>query len=304
MISLSTDEYAVFAELEGGVVSNVGCARSRGSEIQIHCNRTPVSSLAELARVIPQLLITTDSIELLTGGSLLRRQYIDWGVFHVKPEFGDLWRSAQRCIKQRNALLQTIHAPGLNTANAERLEAWDVQFVELANHIDVLRADYVVRLLPHVEQVLKQFGQMPKITLAYQRGWQGSLHEQLYVMREKDIQKGYTSLGPHRANLDLRIGQQKAFEVLSRGQMKLAIIALKLAQGLLFIEQTGRHPVILIDDLAAELDRNHRKELCGLLDEMGCQIFITGVDIDLIDVDWQNPSVVKKFHVERGVING
>ncbi|BBI47585.1 hypothetical protein HORIV_00060 [Vreelandella olivaria] len=110
---------------------------------------------------------------------------------------------------------------------------------------------------------------------------------------------GFTQQGPQRADLRIRINKQPAVEVLSRGQQKLVVSALKLAQGR-FLERTAqRHCIYLIDDLPAELDEQNRQQFCGLLEDMQCQAFITSVEPSALKNAWRTGTPVAMFHVKH-----
>ena len=100
----------------------------------------------------------------------------------------------------------------------------------------------------------------------------------------------------------LRIGSQNALEVLSRGQQKLVVCALKIAQGHLLAHAMQQRCIYLVDDLTAELDPVHRKALCRLLEQLHCQVFITGTEQAGLNFDWQQETPVSMFHVEHGHI--
>ena len=114
-----------------------------------------------------------------------------------------------------------------------------------------------------------------------------------------DCKRGFTQSGPQRADLRIKCLDHPAAEVLSRGQQKLVICALKIAQGFLFSQTTGRPCIYLLDDLAAELDEVHRSKLCQMLSTLDCQLFITSVESDTFAGNWSSMDV-KVFHVEHG----
>src|SRR6185312_7478975 len=114
----------------------------------------------------------------------------------------------------------------------------------------------------------------------YYPGWEESLTYQAAISQsqEKDRGIGYTQLGPHRADLKLFINQTQAKDILSRGQQKLFICAMMVAQGALLHESVNRKPIYLIDDLPAELDSNSRSRLMELLAKQEAQVFVTAVE--------------------------
>ena len=119
---------------------------------------------------------------------------------------------------------------------------------------------------------------------------------------QRDIQTGYTHSGPQRADLRVKLGKVNAVDILSRGQLKLVVCALKLAQGFLYSEITGKNCIFLVDDLPSELDSPHRRALCRLFQEMGCQTFITCVEHTALENCWLPEAEVKVFHVKQGQI--
>jgi len=140
--------------------------------------------------------------------------------------------------------------------------------------------------------------------MGYQRGWdrERDLREVLLEQRAKDAERGFTGSGPHRADIRVRSGGVGAADVLSRGQQKLVVCAMKLAQANLFSASRGQDAVILVDDLPAELDVRHRIELCGVLVSMRCQMLVSCVDTRDLQGCWAglDPGQYRVFHVEHG----
>jgi len=108
--------------------------------------------------------------------------------------------------------------------------------------------------------------------------------------------------GPHRADIRVRVKGQSAEQVLSRGQQKLVVCAMKVAQARVFSANRQRDCVFLVDDLPSELDRRHRSALAALLSSLGCQVLVSCVDRADLEAVW--PSVPedqrRMFHVEQG----
>lgn len=300
MISHDQEQALVFARIEtptGGEL-NLGVSRNRHAEVQIRINGDSIRSMAELARHLPVQLINPESFRLLEGSPKIRRQFLDWGVFHVEQAFLHAWQRLQNSLKQRNSLLR--HA----IIDANSLQAWDHEFCSASELVDQLRQDYIRRLKPVFTDTLSQLIQLPDLTLSYYRGWdrEKSLQEILDSSRQRDRTLGHTQAGPQRADLRLRIGSQNALDVLSRGQQKLVVCALKIAQGHLLAQAMQQRCIYLVDDLTAELDPAHRKALCRLLEQLQCQVFITGTEQAGLNFDWHQETPVSMFHVEHGHI--
>lgn len=157
---------------------------------------------------------------------------------------------------------------------------------------------------PVFERTLQELVQIEGLTLSYYRGWDKDkeLADVLATSLLRDQQMGHTQAGPQRADLRLRLGGHNAAEILSRGQQKLVVCALRIAQGHLLNQAKHGQCIYLVDDLPSELDEQHRRALCRLLDELDCQVFITCVDHELMRDGWRTDTPVAMFHVEHGGI--
>lgn len=277
----------------------LGVSRQRDGEFFIRIDGENAKSAAQLAEVLPLQLINPDSFRLLEGTPKVRRQFLDWGVFHVEPRFLVAWQRLQKALKQRNSWLRH------GTLDAMSQAAWDRELTLASGQIDDYRRAYILALKPVFERILAQLVELPNLTLSYYRGWDKDreLADVLSSSLIRDRQLGHTSAGPQRADLRLRLGQHNAAEILSRGQQKLVVCALRIAQGHLLDQARRSQCVYLVDDLPSELDEQHRKALCRLLEELNCQVFITCVNHDSLVEDWLGETPVSLFHVEHGHIS-
>lgn len=302
LIQHSAQEFTVFAQIKlaGSSSYSLGVQRSVTTpETEILFNNNKPAGITELAEKLPVQLINPDAFRLLEGGPNERRQFLDWGVFHVEPNFIYVWRRFQRALKQRNSLLRHGRMDPL------QLDLWEQEIALQGEEITRLRQDYLDQLQPVFNLLLKRFLPQLELDISFQRGWDKtlSLQENLLNARIKDKEQGFTQQGPQRADLRLTITSYLAKDILSRGQQKLVVAALKMAQGKLLLQSSNKHCVYLIDDLPAELDKEHRQVFCAVLEEQASQVFVTGVDAQALASGWQNPAALKLFHVEQGQIN-
>ncbi len=278
---------------------SLGVTRSRDAEYHIRIDGQTARGAAELAEILPLQLINPDSFRLLEGAPKLRRQYMDWGVFHVEHQFLPAWQRLQKSLRQRNSLLRRGRIP------RSALAPWEAELVQAAERIDGFRQAYLARLKPAFEQALSALIELTGLTLSYYRGWdrERPLSEILDAQLERDTHLGHTQAGPQRADLKLKLNGLSAADVLSRGQMKLVVCALKVAQATL-LSDSGRLAdcVFLVDDLPSELDAQHRQALCTLLEGLGCQVFISGVEAEQLAPCWRDDTPRAMFHVEHGHI--
>ncbi len=260
------------------------------SNLTMRCNGQPVLKLSEVAQRLPVFAITPKSHALVEGPPETRRRFIDWGVFHVEPNYGDLVQHYNRLLKQRNASLR--QSKGL-----EKL--WDQQLLEVALAITQLRRVFVDRLQNSLQQVLAQLTRTDVTTITLQPGWQGAdnnLANELTRKLELDRERGFTSVGPHRADLSIQHHARSVRDTISRGQQKMLAIALLLAQTELLSSSSGSMPTLLIDDMPSELDAWHQERLFVYLSELRAQKIVASIEEPI----GQFGATGKKFHVEHG----
>jgi DNA replication and repair protein RecF len=254
-------------------------------------------SQAQMAMHLPVQLLTPESHRILEEGPKIRRQFLDWGCFYYAPEFIKLWQTYQRTLKQRNQALK-------QKLPQQQTQLWDGQLVEVAEKIDLIRRNYVEKLSPFVSQFCQAL--MPEVTetlqISYRSGWPKSVESLQVILSSnylKDAKIGHTQYGCHRADLRFKFAGTEAMLKLSRGQQKLFVCALLLAQASLFELTLGEQVIMLIDDLPAELDEKHRLTLLKLLDLLKVQHVITTTSADLIPCI---SSDTTKITIEKGQI--
>ena len=274
----------------------VGVNRDQDANFRIHINGEPFKLTSSLASILPLQVINPDTFRLLEGSPKDRRQFLDWGVFHVEHRFLDIWKRMQKAMKQRNALLRHGKISG------SLLDVWDQEFAQSGELIDDFRQKYFDLLKPIFNETVQKLCGVEDVQLFYQRGWdkESCLLDVLKRSLSRDSDAGYTQWGPHRADIKVRYKGVAAVDSLSRGQQKIVVCALKLAQGTLFNRESQHRCVYLIDDLPSELDLDHRTRLCRMLEEMNSQVFITCVEHDSLGSIWSPGKEVKMFHVEHG----
>ncbi len=270
----------------------VGIRRSK-TRMQIRSNQQAVKRVADLAATFPVLAIHPDSYRLITGSPAERRQYLDWGVFHVEHGFFDTWQRYRLALAQRNAALRQKQAQKFCVL-------WDREINNAAEQIDALRDRYFDKLKPCFDRLVTSFFADQDLVITYRRGWSQdkTLAELLVQHLEKDRKQGFTYYGPHRAEVHIRVQGQSAQTGISRGQQKLLVALLRLAQAQQFSAMKQQSCILLYDDLAAELDKKNRALILAELARMQVQLFVTAIEADQINISsWAQK---KMFHVEQG----
>ncbi len=291
--------FAAVKDTKSAGLRKVGVSRSRTMAAQIRIDGEHIRSLAKLAELLPVQLLNADSFDLIEGGPALRRQFLDWGVFHVEHRFLEHWQALKKCIKHRNSLLRH------GKIQQSSLAAWDRELADHGANVDACRKQYLTDYQAIFQPIVARICGIEEVSLEYRRGWpeEQTLLAALTESHAKDLQQGFSGLGPHRADLNIRIGGKAAAEVLSRGQEKILVCALRLAQAQMLKSSGGRGCLFLIDDLPSELDADHRQRLCRELEVLQAQCFITCIEPgELADI-WSPEVELKMFHVEHGEIS-
>lgn len=278
---------------------SLGVQRHRSGETMLKIRGEPVRTASELAAVLPVQLINPDSAEIVTGAPARRRRFLDWGTFHVEHGFLQHWKLYRRALEQRNALLRR------SQARAEEFEGWEAQLSTHAEGVDGCRRGFLDRLQPMLSRTLEALGGVREVRLGYTPGWDrdSDLRTVLERQRATDRDMGFTRAGPQRADLRLTHEGKPAADALSRGQQKVLSCALLLAQAQLLAEVEGKRSLCLVDDLPAELDKDHRRRLGALLAGMDSQVLITAVEQDLVLPGLADADQPGMFHVEHGRID-
>ncbi|MSP53566.1 MAG: DNA replication/repair protein RecF [Gammaproteobacteria bacterium] len=283
------------AQLDDEATYNIGVEKTP-YRTKIKINGQRQHNASELASFFPIILVNPDSYDLLEEGPSIRRQFLDWGLFHVEHSFHKHWHTFNRCLKQRNAALKS--------GDPETIcRSWDTLLIESSAQVTESRQHYLQELTPWFEKLLNFLEYPYQVQLKFVQGWSGDLDygAALNQSFQRDCMLGHTSIGPQRADILLEVYSKEAAEILSRGQEKLLVTILRLAQGLLLKEKTGKHSIYLLDDLASELDHQRREQLYSLLDTfIQAQIFITATEQEFLPNKMTSES--KLFHVEQGEI--
>lgn len=281
---------------------SLGVQRETSGESRIKIAGRPVRAVADLVEHFPLQVINADSFDLLTGAPGARRQYLDWGVFHVEHRFFGQWQRFQRGIKQRNKLLRR------GKIRDDELSVWTRELADSGAALNDYRQAYLALLVPRFKTIISRLTPaLESVDLRYRQGWdkQLSYAEALANSKTIDVEQGYTHVGPQRADIRVMLEQHLAADTLSRGQQKLVVCALKLAQGQLLAEMGYGRCTYLVDDLPSELDRQHSEQVCDLLASMDAQVFITCVQHQDIESVWpeSGQAEMAMFHVEHGRVH-
>jgi DNA replication and repair protein RecF len=266
IISFDKDTLTVFSRSVDGLTISI--QKSNTSPTQIKLNNQYCSSTSQLAYALPCQIVYADIFQIIDAGASERRAVLDWGLFHVKHNYLSVWKEYKRALKQRNALLK-------QQASYEQFVPWDEQLALFAEQLHLMRQEYFQLWNSTFQEVMMQITEA-QCTLSYYKGWDKrdvgkTLQEVLAEQFPSDKQRQYTQYGAHHADIHIESMDVRAKHTLSRGQQKIVLIALKLAQGKLI----NKNCLYLFDDLSAELDEAHQSQLLLYLNQNQGQYIIT-----------------------------
>lgn len=313
-------EQSQFSSLEGrsGGVTTISCGLRKGVKKQFRKDKKDYQRLIDHIGLIPLVMISPSDQQLIDEGSDERRRFMDVVIGQRDRKFLDCLATYNALLKQRNALLKQLQTPPQPSpqgreVSEDLLEVLEWQMVEPAEYIFRARTEFFKEFEPYFQEVYKRIATSPDLPqgeekeipqLRYVSQLQDRELREAYVRtRQRDLILGWTSQGPHKDDLDMRLGEWPLKQVGSQGQQRTFVLALKLAQALYLGNSTGEAPILLLDDIFDRLDSERVERIVAMVqgEEFG-QIFITDTDRQHLTEIIQPGPDAKIFHVENGVI--
>ncbi len=285
--------------------------REQEAEINIMEKRRKVS-LNKVEKKSPSALIgafcavvfSPSHLSLVKDGPLKRRRFLDAALCQMKPKYCSALLRYNHTLGQRNALLKEAKA---NRPLLETLDIWDrnlslygsLIIKERLNYVSILEAK-AGEFYRGISDGKEEFSVLYKSNLI-KSGIIDNIEESFFsaleAHREEDLLLGYTSVGPHRDDLVLKVNNLNAKSFASQGQQRSCVLSLKLAEAEIFMKNTGQKPIILLDDVMSELDAKRQTYLMESIKDW--QVLLTCCDPDnIIRLDYP-----QKFEIKNGKIN-
>lgn len=258
------------------------------------------SRFSNLAKNIAVQVVTPESFKIFFGGPKQRRRFIDLGLFHVEHAFSEQWKEFSRILKQRNACLRA-------KADKQTLDYWTNVFSESSLAIAELRSVYIEQLKKELSYWLGIMlpSIVEEISIQYLQGWNNkkSLSDVCEQYREKELVSGFSLYGAQKFDVRFLLNGIAIENKLSRGQQKLFLLALTFAQAKLIERVKLVKPILLIDDVGAELDQHSRNLLNKAVSTLDCQVVITAIDTTAVEQLVPQNDNYKMFHVKHGKLS-
>ncbi|MEW6398674.1 MAG: DNA replication/repair protein RecF [Bacillota bacterium] len=263
------------------------------------------------ALILPLVLFAPEDLELASGQPALRRRFLDQVAGQVQPAYQKVLGRYARALEQRNELLREAQARHLR---GELLEAWDEEMGELAGQLWSARSQVLDALNPLLERCYRDLAEgaaamawVPALTeIPDSAGsadpvvWERSLRQELARRRREEIRYGVTLAGPHRDSVWFTVDGREVRQYGSRGEQRSVALAARLAQFALLRQRVGAEPVLLLDDVFAELDQRRQQSLTAGL-PASTQVFLTCVAPDRLP-SWPG-RVAHYFRVAEGQVS-
>lgn len=268
-------------------------------------NRSPVRSAREILGVLRAVLFAPEDLALVRGDPGERRRYLDELMTTRRPALAGVRADYEKVVKQRTALLKSASGARFrgDTSALETLDVWDGYLAAHGSQLIAARVNLVGALAPEVEKSYQTLAPASRPAgIRYRSGadaveaeasagvvdpavYEAALLEELARKRTAELERGVCLVGPHRDDLELRLGDQPAKGFASHGESWSMALALRLGAYELH-RSDGIEPVLLLDDVFAELDTSRRRALVAAA-ESAEQVLVTAAVADDVPSDWE-----------------
>jgi len=254
----------LFARLEGrsdsGVDFTLEAGVERGGRTKVSSNGKKISGLSEIVGIMPGVIFVAEDILLASGPPAGRRAYLDYTAAQISAAYLRGIKEYRGVLRQRNALLERA---ARECGSPEGIEPWDAALAEKGAAIVRMRLDTMREIEARAGALFAEIlGESAGFEMRYVCSFNGAgkdpgeaLREALARVREAERRRGYTMAGPQYDDAQIFLESAEIRRFGSQGRKRLAALVLKLAQALTILERRGERPVVLLDDIFSELDR-------------------------------------------------
>lgn len=259
-----------------------------GGRRTVHINKVPQQAASALVGKFCAVVFSPTHLALIKEGPGVRRKFLDTAICQMQPSYTKQFLRYNHILDQRNSLLRHLRK---DNKLADTLDVWDEKLVECGAELMRRRFLYVEGLRPALEEFYGGLSAgCETIFLQYrpsavrcacdnEQDLRTEFRRRLAEVRDEDLSQGFTTRGPHRDDLEIKIDGKSARQFSSQGQQRSAVLAMKLAEAELMRRVLGEPPVILMDDVLSELDATRQNYLLNSIAQR--QFFITCCERDL-----------------------
>ena len=224
------------------------------------------TSRAALSEALPLTLFTPEGVDIVRQGPENRRVYLTNLLTDTNPTTGEAVERFHQVLSQRNALIRSFQGEMPNSIQRSELETWDAEFCVASEDLVSARQRIALDLAPLVARFYQELAQKHNdVEVHYELSWEGSLSSALNKALHDDVYRGYSTIGPQRDDILLKLDGRDARRQASQGEQRSLALALRLAGHELIHQQRGLEPLLLLDDVFSELDPFRSDQLLKLL---------------------------------------
>ena len=224
------------------------------------------TSRTELSLVLPLTVFTPEGVDVIRQGPDHRRTLLTNLLTDVAPHLGEVVECFAKVLQQRNALLRSLQGVRPTPSQRDELDVWNIEFIAAADHLISARVTLLHDLAPLVTHFYQELAQNTfSVSTNYEYSWSESLPSALMRSLEEDVRRGYTTVGPHRDDINFQLDGRDARRQASQGEQRSLALAVRLAGHDLVQQQRGVTPLLLLDDVFSELDPVRSDRLLQLL---------------------------------------
>jgi DNA replication and repair protein RecF len=284
-----------------------------GGTRQAFVDGKKAASLEDYFGGVSVVAFTPDDLEVVKGGPDARRAFLDRAVFNRFPAFLRESREYARALKNRNRLLREGHA-----VEAAYLEAYDETLAKAGARIYARRRALMAELAPRAQATFASIGRtVDPANYGYHPAHLGgdfphadeaalasALRESLNERLRRDLDRGFTSVGPHSDDVSVTLGGRSARAYASQGQQRALVLGWKIAEIENLEAAMGFLPLLLLDDVSSELDPERNAYLMNYLAKSGAQVFLTTTDGSLVRAAAAEDTLWLDVHAGQVAVRG
>ena len=298
MIRFGHDESHLETVVEKkGIIFQIDMHLKKNSPKGIAIDKVPIRRASELFGIVHFVFFSPEDLNIIKEGPAGRRRFIDLELSQLDKIYLNNLSNYNRIINQRNSLLKDIY--GSNQQHLlETLDIWDMQLAAYGTKVLDRRKEFVRQVNEIISEIhFRLTGGKERLSLTYESSiGEMSMEQALKKNSERDLRMKSTSVGPHRDDLCFLSGDLDIRKFGSQGQQRTAALSLKLAEIELVKRIIGDTPILLLDDVLSELDKNRQNYLLDSIHDIQTVITCTGLD-EFVNHRF---SINKIFHVKSG----
>jgi DNA replication and repair protein RecF len=278
---------------EGGAPVETEVTIAQGEGKRVRLNGATLGSVEELRSRVGALVFVPDRLQVVKGGPLVRRTYVDRMLGRVFPSQASLPGEYARALAQRNEALRRARS---TASSLGAVEPWTERVAELGTELDSARARLVALLASGFAGRAELLG-LAGAALSYEE--RGLSVRELEGRLDRDLERGTTGLGPHLRDVTIRAADRDLRSFGSQGEQRTAVLALLLTEALVLADRRGTPPLLLLDDVLSELDARRRRALLEAL-PAGGQTLVSATSRDALPAETPAPALVVEVRPENG----